>query len=81
MSDAELSFVDRMWLSHYEKYKTTWWMERPVGYTCNLAEYQAVVLFVLQKHRVDWRAPLSDAQLREAEEVLAGPLADCDHKP
>ena len=67
-------FVEQMWLDHYNSNKTTWWRVRPVGCPIGLAEYQMVVLSVLQKNCVDWRAPLSHPQLQEAEAMLADAL-------
>jgi hypothetical protein len=74
-------FVEQMWLDHYNSNKTTWWRVRPVGCPVGLSEYQTVVLFVLQKSCVDWLAPLSHAQLQEAESTLAGALEFYDYKP
>ena len=73
--------VEQMWLDHYNSNKTTWWRVRPAGCPVGFAEYRTVVLFVLQKNRIDWRAPLSSSQAEEAEATLASAMEHYDYKP
>ena len=66
------NIVEDIWLAHYQQHNADWWKSAPPGYPggCS-AEYRSVMLHVFRERGIDWRAQLSQDEIKDAENTLS----------